>query len=308
MNTEKNISPVGRAMDAPSRDPKETLSVTVVIPAYNEENGIAPVLKEIGNTLAEAGVTGEIIVVDDGSTDDTAARAEQAGARVIRHEENRGYGAALKTGFRNAENEAVIITDADDTYPSEALLQMLPLRKDHDMVVGARTGKDVHIPLIRRPAKWMLNKLANYLSRYKIPDLNSGLRIIRKSMVQKYMGFLPDGFSFTTTITLALLVGGYRVKYIPIDYRHRTGKSKIRPVRDTLNFISLIVRTILYFNPLRIFAPVAFLLITAGGVVFLASWAWLPLILDTTTAILVMTGVQILVLGLLADIIVRGRH
>lgn len=295
-------------MDSTPEYPGKKRCVTVVIPAYNEENGIAPVLEEIRKTLAQADVTSEIIVVDDGSTDETAGRAKKAGARVIRHEENRGYGAALKTGFRKACNEDVIITDADGTYPSDALLKMLPFSKDNEMVVGARTGETVHIPLIRRPAKWMLNKLANYLSRYKIPDLNSGLRIIRKSMVEKYIGFLPDGFSFTTTITLALLVGGWRVKYIPIDYRHRTGKSKIRPVRDTLNFVSLIIRTVLYFNPLRIFAPIAVLFITAGGVVFLASWAWLPLILDTTTAILVMTGVQILVLGLLADIIVRQRR
>lgn len=282
--------------------------ISVVIPAYNEENGIAPVLEELKETLQKADVAAEIIVVDDGSTDDTAQKAEEAGVRVVRHEENRGYGAALKTGFREACNEYVIITDADGTYPSDAILEMLPLRLNHEMVVGARTGKNVHIPLIRRPAKWFLNKLANYLARYRIPDLNSGLRVIKKPLVQKYIGFLPDGFSFTTTITLALLVAGYRVKYIPINYAHRTGKSKIRPIRDTMNFVALIIRTVLFFNPLRVLAPIGLFFIMGGAAVFFASWAFLPLILDTTTAILVMTGVQILVLGLLGDIIVRQKR
>jgi glycosyltransferase involved in cell wall biosynthesis len=290
---------------APSQ--KDPRPFSVVIPAYNEENGITPVLEELKVTLAATGAETEILVVDDGSTDKTLEAAEKAGVRVVRHEENRGYGAALKTGFRSARYDHVVITDADGTYPSEALLEMLPLREDHEMVVGARTGQRVHIPLIRRPAKWSLNKLANYLARRKIPDLNSGLRVIHKTMVEEFIGLLPDGFSFTTTITLALIVGGYRVKFLPIDYHHRTGKSKIRPIRDTLNFVALIVRTVVFFNPLRVFAPLALLFILGGAGVLVGSWLWLPRLLDTTTALLVLTGVQIFVLGLLADVIARQR-
>jgi glycosyltransferase involved in cell wall biosynthesis len=281
--------------------------LSVVIPAFNEEKGIGPVLSELEETLEKAGVEWEILVVDDGSEDDTAAKAEQAGARVVRHDENMGYGAALKTGFREARHQDVAMTDADGTYPAEALLEMLPQRATHEMIVGARTGESVHIPLIRRPAKWCINKIANYLARRKIPDLNSGLRIIKKPMVERFLGLLPNGFSFTTTITLALLVGGYRVKFLPIDYHHRTGRSKIRPIRDTLNFLALIVRTVVYFNPLRFFMPLAVLLVLAGAGVFVGSWLWLPRILDTTTALFVLTGVQVASLGLLADLIARQR-
>lgn len=303
--TEKHQAETHQTNDSTAGETPQPFSV--VIPAYNEKNGITPVLEELKETLQATGATNEIIVVDDGSTDGTAEAAQKAGARVVRHGENRGYGAALKTGFRSAKYDHVVITDADGTYPSKALLEMLPLRESHEMVVGARTGEKVHIPLIRRPAKWTINKLANYLARRRIPDLNSGLRVIQKAMVEKFIGLLPDGFSFTTTITLALIVGGYRVKFLPIDYHHRTGKSKIRPIRDTLNFVALIVRTVIFFNPLRVFAPLALLLILGGIGVFVGSWLWMDRILDTTTALLVLTGVQTLVVGLLAEVIARQR-
>jgi glycosyltransferase involved in cell wall biosynthesis len=281
--------------------------LSVVVPAFNEENGIQPVLRELDETLKKAAIPYEILVVDDGSRDATAEKVGALGLRVVTHDTNRGYGAALKTGFREAKYRDVAMIDADGTYPTEALHEMLAQRRDNDMVVGARTGDRVHIPLIRRPAKWMLARLANYLSQSKIPDLNSGLRIIKKELVEKFWGLLPNGFSFTTTITLALLVGGYRVKFTPIDYHHRTGSSKIRPIRDTLGFAALIVRTVIYFNPLRFFFPLSLLLILAGGGVLLASALWMERILDTTTALLVLTGVQIAVLGLLADVIAKQR-
>lgn len=244
-------------------------------------------------------------MVDDGSADQTAQRAEEAGARVVRHPINRGYGAALKSGIRRAAYEHVVILDADCTYPPEALPELLDAGDDLDMVVGARKKGKVHIPLIRRPAKAFLRWLASYLSGYPIPDLNSGFRLMRKAVVQRYVGLLPNGFSFTTTITLAMLVSGYAVKYVDIEYHKRTGRSHIRPIRDTLGFFALILRTVMYFNPLRIFMPLALTFITAGVAVFLLTWAYADRPLDTTSLLLIVTGIQLGAVGMIADVIAR---
>ncbi len=302
-----NETPSGPQSEGNGRSENTLPALSVVMPAYNEENGIQPVLEDLDRELQKAGVDAEIIVVDDGSADATAQKAAAVSGRitVLRHAENRGYGASLKTGFRRAKHDLVAIIDADGTYKPKDLIRLLGKAKGQDMVVGARTGQTVHIPLVRRPAKWLLRSLATYLTKRKIPDLNSGLRLMRRDLVHKYMGLFPDGFSLTTTITMALLVAGYEVKFIPIDYEKRTGSSKIRPLRDTIGFLSLIMRTIIYFNPLRIFVPMSLLLILSGGLVGLLSYLYLPKILDTTTALLVLTGVQVGVLGLLADLVVR---
>jgi glycosyltransferase involved in cell wall biosynthesis len=277
----------------------------VIVPAYNEAGGITEVVTRTRAVLAELDRDAELIVVDDGSADDTGAQAEAAGARVIRHAQNLGYGAALKTGIRRAAHETVVILDADCTYPPEALPELLAQAAEHDMVVGTRTKGKVKIPLIRRPAKAFLRWLASYLSGFKIPDLNSGFRVMRREVVDRYFGLLPNGFSFTTTITLALLVSGYPVAWVPIEYHDRTGRSHIRPIRDTLGFFSLILRTVMYFNPLRIFVPLSLLFILAGGAVFLLSWAYMARPLDTTSLLLIVTGVQLGAVGLLADLVAK---
>ena len=292
-------SPTG--LDSPDR--AEPLSV--IIPAYNEAEGIAEVVERLGPVLAGLGRETELLVVDDGSADDTAARAEAAGAQVVRHEQNRGYGASLKSGIRRARHDLVAILDADCTYPPEALPDLVASAKDNDMVVGARTKGKVHIPLIRRPAKAVLRWLASYLSGHPIPDLNSGFRVMRRPVINRYLGLLPAGFSFTTTITLAMLVSGYGVKYVPIEYHARAGRSHIRPIRDTLGFFALILRTVMYFNPLRIFIPLALVFLAAGAVVFGLTWAYLERPLDTTSLLLLVTGVQLGALGLLADLIAK---
>ena len=279
--------------------------VSIIIPAYNEEKGIAGTLEEIKHMIKNLEMECEVIVVDDGSKDNTVGIATQSGVKVIQHPYNRGYGAALKTGIHHAEYDIVVITDADGTYPNADIPLLLIEMEQYDceMVVGARTGENVRIPIIRKPAKWTINKLANYLSRTKIPDLNSGLRAMKKSVVEKYLGILPDGFSFTTTITLAMLANGYLVRYIPIDYRKREGKSKIKPIRDTLNFIQLIVKTILYFEPLRVFTPLSMVFILASLGVLLYSFFFSPEIMDITTLVLFVTGVQMLAIGMLADLV-----
>ena len=171
------------------------------------------------------------------------------------------------------------------------------------MVVGARTGRNVQIPMIRRPAKWVLNRLAEHLAETRIPDLNSGLRLFRRAEALAMFNILPSGFSFTTTITLAMLTTDRQVRYIPIDYLKRTGRSKIRPIQDTLNFLQLILRTVLYFNPLRVFLPVALFFLFASLAVLIYSALALEKILDTTVVILFVAFVQMLSIGMLADII-----
>jgi hypothetical protein len=171
------------------------------------------------------------------------------------------------------------------------------------MVVGARTGGNVNIPLIRRPAKWCLRMLANYLSGCSIPDLNSGLRLMRRIEVKRFYNIIPSGFSFTTTITLSMLTNELAVKFIPIDYYHREGNSKINPIKDTLNFIQLIFRTILYFNPLRIFVPLSIFSFLSAFFALGFTQYYFGQAADVTFGVLLTTSVQLLGTGLLADMI-----
>jgi len=170
------------------------------------------------------------------------------------------------------------------------------------MVVGARIGKSVAMPIMRRSAKWILTNLASFLAGVNIPDLNSGLRIVRKKPLEKYVRLLPSGFSFTSTITLAMLTNDYNVYYMPIDYYKRDGKSKIHPIRDTLNFIQLIIKMILYFNPLKIFLPVCMPLILLGGGLIIYQAIALRNI-TTISVIISLAGIQLLAIGLIADLI-----
>lgn len=284
-----------------------TEPVTILIPAYNEANAIVPTIKKVQETLKMAGLQGEIIVVDDGSSDGTGtAVAQNAGehVRLIQHPHNRGYGASLKTGIRRAQYNNIIITDADGTYPIDMIPTLAEELEKYDMVVGARTGQTVQIPISRRPAKWALTWLANYLSGMEIPDLNSGLRGFKRDIVVGYFRMLPSGFSFTTSITLALLTNDYNVLYIPIDYFQRTGKSKIKPVRDTINFFSLVVRVVLMYRPLRVFVPLAVVFVLLSLIKVIYDIGAYDFHLATSTVVLVTLTFQIIVLGLIADLVV----
>jgi glycosyltransferase involved in cell wall biosynthesis len=278
--------------------------VSIIIPAFNEQEGIGEVLGSIQQLMKAQGIEGEIIVVDDGSTDKTAEVVASLGVRLIQHDTNRGYGATLKTGIRQAKHDLMLITDADGTYPVEAIPQLLDAIINCDMAVGARTGEHVKIPLLRRPAKWMLQKLANYLAQKEIPDLNSGLRVFRREIAERFYDLFPEGFSFTITITMAALTSNYRVRFLPINYYRRKGKSTIRPARDFMGFLSLIVRMTVYFNPLRVFLPASLTLFLIGFIK-----AIIDFINHNTfgvgAAIAILTAVQVLGLGLLADLTIR---
>lgn len=292
----------------PVLDPAPTqkkVDVSIIIPVYNEKNNIGRVISGLQEVVRSLKSTCEIIVVDDGSTDGShQILGCIGGITYIRHSNNIGYGGALKSGIKKAKGDVIVIIDGDGTYPSEMIPDLIERLEECDMIVGARAKNDRNIPLVRRPAKWFLFKLANYLSETDIPDLNSGLRAFGKDTVLKFFGILPAGFSFTTTITLAMLCSGYDVRYIPVEYHKREGKSKIKPIRDTLNFIQLIGRTIMYFNPLRVFLPLAcvcflgFMLSSAIDIFILGN-------LTDKTVILFLAFIQVTVIGLLADLIVK---
>ena len=277
--------------------------ISVVIPAHNEEEAAGAVLDELIEILA--GQAYEIIVVDDCSTDNTAKIVREKEVKLIQHQQNIGYGAAIKTGIKKATNDLILIIDGDGSYPVKAIPELLKEVDQYDLVVGARTGKEVNIQLYRRPAKWFLSQLANYLSETKIPDLNSGMRIFRRKDVEKILNILPNKFSFTTTMTLAYHTTGLLVKYVPINYYKRAGKSKIKPFKDGFNFIMLIFRTITYFNPLKVFLPVGFAFFVAAIFVFLYSAFFLGRFMDVTTIVLVVAAIQTVLFGLLADLVVR---
>jgi glycosyltransferase involved in cell wall biosynthesis len=285
----------------------ENLQVSIIIPAYNEEQSIEMVLKQLMHIMRPLNLSNfEIIVVDDGSKDQTGQQVQQfADVKLVTHHTNRGYGAALKTGIMNAQYETICITDADGTYPNERIPDLLwSLAKgDYDMAVGARIGDNVAIPLIRRPPKWVINRLAEYVVGEKIPDLNSGLRIFSRKIAKRYFNLLPDGFSFTSTITLAMLTHGYSVGYIPIDYYHRIGQSKIQPIRSTLLFIRLVLMIGLYFAPLKIFVPISLLFIIGSVSWGIFSTIALGKLADVSTLMIMLTGVQIGIMGLLAELI-----
>ena len=281
--------------DEPASIPR---AVSVVIPAYNEGAHVAQQVRDVQQVMEQSGWEYEVIVVDDGSRDNTAEEADLTGARVLRRVKNRGYGAALKLGIRHARHGWILITDADGTYPVEAIPELLAEAAHNSMVVGARLGKSVHIPMVRRPAKWFLNRLSGYLAGQRLPDINSGLRLMRKSLVEQYEFLLPDGFSFTTTITLAAACNGHAFQYVPINYHARLGESKIR-ARHAYDFTLLILRTIVFFNPLKVFIPLGTMLAVAGLVKFAYD-----VTLDnlSESAVLALIGALVVwAVGLLAD-------
>jgi glycosyltransferase involved in cell wall biosynthesis len=272
---------------------------TVVIPAYNERAGIAATIEEVHRELTAANQRFEILVVDDGSTDGTAEAVAGLPCRVLRSKDNCGYGAALKKGIREARSDLILITDADGTYPATHFASLVGRAAEADMVVGARTGGNVNIPNARRPAKWLITKLASYLCGKKIPDLNSGLRVFRRKHFAQFLRIIPNGFSFTTSISLSFLCNGLSVDYVPIDYRRRVGKSKIRP-HHLYDFIIVILRVIVFFNPLKVFVPLAGSLFVVGLVKLIYD---LVVVWNLSeTAVLCLLGSVIIgSVGLLAD-------
>jgi glycosyltransferase involved in cell wall biosynthesis len=279
---------------------------SLIVPCYNEEEAILSTLASLRSLLAGQDPY-ELIVVNDGSCDGSAEllrQAEEADPSlvVVRHPHRRGYGAALKSGIRRATSEWIVITDADGTYPIHRIPDLVAQAQNVDMVVGARVGADVKYPFMRLIPKILLKRYASYAAGTPIPDINSGLRVFRRSVIARFLRILPDGFSFTTTMTIAMLTNNYEVLYVPISYGGRIGRSKIRPIRDTLNFVQLVLRTGMYFAPLRVFLPVVGVLL-AGFAVSLAYDIWILRDLTEKTLILLLFALNTALFALLADMI-----
>ncbi len=290
---------------------KANIEISVIVPAFNEEKSISETISRLKSTLKD--LKYEIIVVSDGSTDKTREIIEKKYDDVvlINHRTNKGYGASLKDGIRVAKYEWIAITDADGTYPIHEIPNLLKYADNYDMIVGARIKKGAKIPAIRKPAKWMLNQLTNYLTKTKIPDINSGLRVFRKDIAQRFESLFPDGFSFTTTITIATLANGYDIKYVPIEYYKREGKSSISPLRDFVGFTQLIVRIVLYFKPLNFFIPVSLffliisMLLAVKDLLNYCGGGFLECRLGLLSIGVFIFAIQIAFLGLIADLVIK---
>ena len=286
------------------------LSTSIIIPCFNEAGAIERTVNQILAVISrERTQRCELIVVDDGSTDGSRQCLEQLSKdknqdqfRIILHARNLGYGAALKTGIQRSRAELICITDADGTYPNDRIPDLLQQAQEHDMVVGARIGQDVDYSKIRSIPKMILVPWVSFLCGSNVPDMNSGLRVFRRDIALRYLKILPDGFSFTTTITICFLRNRRDVFFTPISYSKRIGKSHIKPIKDTLRFVQLIARTGMYFAPMRLLMPVCLVF----GALFSASALFdLFILQDLTdkTILLAFICINVAMFAMLADMI-----
>lgn len=273
----------------------EPALVTVLIPAMDEEQSIAAVVTGLRTHAAWR----EILVVDDGSQDATAARAAEAGACVIRHPYNKGNGAAVKTGIRRAVGEFIVIVDGDGQHEPAAACRIAARLGDYDLVVGARSAS-TQATLTRRAGNAVLNWLASYLTGRPIPDLTSGLRGARSEYLREFIHLLPNGFSTPTTTTLAFIRAGYNVAFEPIDARPRLGRSKLRVGRDGARFFLILLRVITIFSPLRIFLPLSALSFATGALYGIANFAAAGRI-PNGAVLLILFAVIVFLVGLVSE-------
>jgi glycosyltransferase involved in cell wall biosynthesis len=277
-----------------------------VLPVHNEAGHVEREVTRIRCALERSRYSFEIVVVDDGSTDETPQQLAQLdGIRLITLPHNRGSGTARRIGTKAARGDVVVWTDADMTYPNDEIPWLVDQLDGYDQVVGARTSEAGTHKFLRVPAKWFIRWLAQYLSHTRIPDLNSGFRAFRRAVALPYLRLLPAGFSCVTTITLAFLTNGHTVRYVPIEYLPRAGRSKFDWRKDTARYLLQVVRMSMQFKPLRIFLPLggAFLALALGKTV--VDLVVHDLRITANTVILTIVSIQILCVGLLADLVVQ---
>lgn len=284
----------------------ESIELSLVIPAFNEEAAIGRTLDEVRAVLETLARRWEIVVVDDGSRDRTGAESAARGARVVTHRKNRGYGAALKSGVVAARGATVVFYDADNQFDPHDIPRMVSELADHDATLGARTSSS-YAPFSRRGGKKLLGWLANYLARTNIPDLNCGLRAVRRDLLLDYLHLLPNGFSASTTTTLVLLKEGHDVKFVPVTVKKRIGTSTVRPIKDGIDTALLILRLTTLLDPFRVFGPVsgAFCFF---GLVWGVHYIRLGRGLSIGAMFLLVSSVVIFFFGLLADQVASMRR
>lgn len=276
--------------------------ISIIIPAYNEESSVALTIKQIKDVMKKNKWEHEIIVVDDGSTDKTAQKIRKEKVKLLQHPYNIGYGAALKTGIRNSKYEIILIMDADGSYSPRNIPKLVKNVKNFDMIIGIRTQSNKEVTHLRKPLRWITNKFASYLAGKKISDVNSGMRIFRKSFIQEIMKKLPDKFSFTTTSTLLGINKGLRILEVPISQERRSGKSKLSIIKDGIKFPSMMIKIAAKTNPSKVFLPSGVFLIIIGIVYGIATLLKTGGIGDITT-LSVLSGVQVILFGILAEIL-----
>lgn len=278
--------------------------VSIVIPVFNEEEAIGDDLDLIIQTMDASDWDYEIIVVDDGSTDASPSIVrERSQVKLVQHPYNRGAGAARTTGIKHSQGDVVVMTDGDGTYPNQEIPRLVGLVDEYDMVVGARNRERGGVRWLRAPTKLFIRLLASYLVGMSIPDLNSGFRAFRRDLALKFLNILPTTHSWVGTVTLAFLSSGHSVKFVPIEYYERRGRSTFHPLIDTYNYLSLVVRTITYFNPLKVFLPASLIMFALGAGKTVFDLAF-HLRIRESDVIMVVVSILIGCMGLLADLIV----
>ncbi|MCU1351112.1 MAG: hypothetical protein JWM05_321 [Acidimicrobiales bacterium] len=302
------VSPADLREAPPASGPDE-LDVSIVLPVYNEKGHLRDEIDRIRAAMDRSDLSYEIIVVDDGSNDGSGEQLREiADIRLIQFLQNRGSGSARKYGTRASRGRVVVWTDVDMTYPNDLIPELVAELDGWDQVVGARTSEQGTHKAFRVPAKWFIRKLASYLAQTKIDDLNSGLRAFRRDVALQYVSQLPPGFSCVTTITMTFLAHGYSVKYWPIDYKERAGKSKFHWASDTRRYLLQVIRMVLSYNPLRVFLPIGILLTLLGTGKLVYDVSAHDFKVAINTLLILFAAFQVFVVGMLADLIGRATR
>lgn len=283
--------------------------VSVVLPVFNEKGHLHEEIERISAALDDSEFSYEIVVVDDGSTDGSSERLrELTGIRLVQYADNRGSGYARRAGSSVARGDIVVWTDVDMTYPNERIPELVRALDGEDQVVGARTSEQGTLKFFRVPAKWFIRKMAEFLSGADIPDLNSGMRAFRKEVLEQFLPLLPNGFSHVTTVTMAFLGNDYSVRYLPIDYSKRAGRSKFHWFADTQRYLLQVTRMIMLYNPMKLFLPMAIVLLLTGLGKLVFDFVARNFAVAGSTIVLLVAAVSVLIVGLLADLTVQlGR-
>ena len=280
--------------------------VSVVIPVYNEEEAIGKDIEAVIKALEPTTWNFEVIIVDDGCTDRSMEIAKTKDVGIVQHPKRKGVGRARTTGVKAARGSVIVMTDADNSYPNQDIPRLLEAMDGYQMVIGARNSEEGTLPWLRKPIKAFIKKIAEYITVTKIPDLNSGFRAFRKDIAGHFFNLLPEGHSWVSTITIAFLSNSFDVKFIPIDYFTRKGKSTFHPIRDTYAMILLVIRTIMYFRPLKIFFPISLSLFLIGCIRAVYNAKFLvPPHIKASDIIIIMFSLFLGILGLLADMIAK---
>jgi glycosyltransferase involved in cell wall biosynthesis len=282
------------------------VDVTIVLPVFNELGHLEEEITRIRKTMDESDYSYEIIVVDDGSTDGSGSRLKEIeGIRLIRFATNRGSGSARKYGTQSAHGSIVVWTDVDMTYPNDTIPDLLDSLDGFDQVVGARTTEEGTVKLLRRPAKWLIRRLASYLTGVRIPDLNSGFRAFRRDVAGQFLHLLPRGFSCVTTLTMAFLSNGYSIRYVPIEYAPRAGESKFHWWKDTRRYLLQVLRLTLMWEPMRVFGPPAALLGIVGIGKLIFDLVDKDFRVATNTIVILGVSFALALIGMVADMLVQ---